>query len=136
MALLTLLCKRIVNPLGFLLLLLLRGVRKGSLNQTSRGENIKKLLTLALLAGSLAIAAPAAEAKTAANSAPAADPQIRVQIGGRQNNRRLRHNRMVVRTITRIVGRGRNRFRETVRITRFANGRKTERVIRRERINW
>jgi hypothetical protein len=92
---------------------------------------MKKLLTLALLAGSIAIGAFAAEAKTAVNSAP--DPQIRVQIGGRQNNRRVR--RTTVRTITRVIGRGRNRFRETVRITTFPNGRTTEQVIRRDRFN-
>ena len=97
---------------------------------------MKKLLTLALLAGSIAIAAPAAEAKTSAKSAPAADPQIRVQIGGRQNDRRYRNRRVVVRTETRVFGRGRNRFRETIRVTRWPNGRVTRQVVSRQRINW
>ena len=96
---------------------------------------MKKLLTLALLAGSIAIAAPAAEAKSI-NAASAADPQIRVQIGGRQNDRRFRNRRVVVRTITRTVGYGRNRFRETIRVTRLPNGRVTQQVISRHRVNW
>ncbi|MEP6945168.1 MAG: hypothetical protein ABJA02_04565 [Acidobacteriota bacterium] len=97
---------------------------------------MKKILTLALLAGSIVIAVPAVEAKPAATSTSAADPQIRLQIGGRRNNRHMRNRRVVVSTITRVIGRGRNRFRETVRITRWPNGRTTEQVIRRERVRW
>jgi hypothetical protein len=101
---------------------------------------MKKLLTLALMAGSIAVAAPAAEAKTSSGAASFGDPQIRVQIGDRRNDRRyqrhFRNRRIVVSTYTRVIGRGRNRFRETVRITRLPNGRTTQQVIRRERINW
>lgn len=85
----------------------------------------------ALMLGSAAIAVPAAEAKSS-SAAMASDPQIRVQIG--RGNRRWRNR--VVRTSTtyRIVGYGRNRFRETIRVTRYPNGRVVTQVIRRERI--
>lgn len=97
---------------------------------------MKKLLTLALLAGSIAIAAPAAQAKTAGGSAYFTDPQIRVQVGDRRDYRRFRNRRVVVRTYTRVTGYGRNRFRETVRVVRLPNGRITQQVIRRQRVNW
>jgi len=92
---------------------------------------MKKLLLSASLLGSLAIIAPAAaEAKTTSNAVEA--PQIRVQIGNR--GRRYRSVRTV--TTTRIVGFGRNRYRETVRVTYLPNGRTITRVIARQRLGW
>lgn len=96
---------------------------------------MKKIIALSLLVGSMSFAIPAAEAKTAPTSVNASDPQIRVQIGP-QRNRRWRNNRRVyVTTTTRIVGWGRNRFREVVRVTHYPNGRVTSQVISRTRIN-
>ena len=56
----------------------------------------------------------------------------RVQIGDR--GRRYRSVRTV--TTTRIVGFGRNRYRETVRVTYLPNGRTITRVIARQRVGW
>jgi len=98
---------------------------------------MKKIIGLSLIVGSLAFAVPAAEAKIGTASANAADPQIRVQIGP-QRNRRWRNNRVYVTTTTRIVGFGRNRFREVIRVTHYPNGRVSTQVISRTRIgrNW
>jgi hypothetical protein len=77
--------------------------------------------------------APAAEAKTTPSAIDA--PQIRVQIG--RNRNRFRRARTVVST--RIIGFGRNRYRETIRTTYLPNGRVITKVISRERIgggNW
>lgn len=83
--------------------------------------------------GSFVFIVPAAEAKTAPTAVTAADPQIRVRIGP-QRNRRRNFRRTYVTTTTRIVGYGRNRFREVVRVTHFANGRVSTQVISRTRI--
>lgn len=85
---------------------------------------LKKLLALSLLLGSVVIFAPSAEAK----SASVGEPQIQIQIG-RNRNRRAR-----LRTIVRTVRRGRALFRETYRVTYFANGRTETRLISRVRI--
>ena len=74
------------------------------------------------------IAIPSAEAKTTAVTA-AAGPQIKVQIGGRQRNRRIR-----TVTRTRIVRTGYGTFREVYRITYLPNGRTRTTVISRTRI--
>ncbi|MEO6656051.1 MAG: hypothetical protein ABIO36_08205 [Pyrinomonadaceae bacterium] len=92
---------------------------------------MKKILILALIIGTVSILAPAAaEAKT--TSSVSADPQIRVRIGP-QRNRRI-NRRVRTTTFTRIVGSGRNRFRETVRVTYLPNGRTLTQVINRVRI--
>jgi hypothetical protein len=92
---------------------------------------MKKLILSAALLGSIAIAVPAAEVKT--NSATSMDaPQIRLQIG--RNRRNFRRTRVV--TSTRIVGSGRNRYRETIQTTYHPNGRVVVRVLSRERIGW
>jgi len=92
---------------------------------------MKKFLALTLLLGASIVFVPSIEAKT--NSAAAlnnsADPQIRVQIGGRQRNRRTR-----VVTRTRIVRSGRLTYRETYRITYLPNGRTRTQVISRTRV--
>jgi len=74
------------------------------------------------------IAIPSVEAKTAAVTA-AAGPQIRVQIGGRQRNRRVR-----TVTRTRIVRTRYGTFREVYRIAYLPNGRTRTTVISRTRI--
>jgi hypothetical protein len=92
---------------------------------------MKKLLLSASLLGAIAIIAPAAaEAKTTSNAVDA--PQIRVQIGNRNRGRRYRAVRTT--TTTRIVGFGRNRYRETIRVTYLPNGRTITRVISRQRV--
>jgi 3-dehydroquinate dehydratase len=93
---------------------------------------MKKLLLSATLLSSLAIMAPAAEAKTTALAVEA--PQIRVQIGNNRNRNRFRRVRVV--TSTRIVGFGRNRYREVIRTTYLPNGRTRTQVISRQRIGW
>jgi hypothetical protein len=92
---------------------------------------MQKLLITALLASVAVVVPVTAEAKTAPATVEA--PQVRVQIG--RNNRRY-NRRVRTRTYTRIVGFGRNRFRETVRVTYLPNGRTITQVIRRQRLSW
>ena len=92
---------------------------------------MKKLLITALLGSVAAVIPVSAEAKS--GPASVETTQIRVQIG--RNSRRYSR-RVRTRTYTRIVGFGRNRFRETVRVTYLPNGRTISRVIRRQRIGW
>jgi hypothetical protein len=99
--------------------------------RTNQEAIMKKLILSAALLGSIAIAVPAAEARTSSTASVDA-PQIRVQIG--RNRRNFRRTRVV--TSTRIVGFGRNRYRETIQTTYHANGRVTVRVISRQRIGW
>ena len=94
---------------------------------------MKKLLLSASLLGSLVIIAPAAEAKASANAV--SSPQIRVQIGNNRN-RRNRFRRVRVVTTTRIVGFGRNRYREVIQTKYLPNGRIETRVLSRQRIGW
>ena len=95
---------------------------------------MKKSLLFALILGTLALGVPAVEAKTKATSAPAAvDPQIRVQIGRNRNPYRYRRANRSYLT-TRIVRIGRNRYRETVRVTYLWNGRTRTQLISRTRI--
>jgi hypothetical protein len=94
---------------------------------------MKKSLLIALILGTLAFVVPSVEAKTAGAPAAAA-PQIRIQIG--RNRNRNRYGRVWVTTTTRIVGFGRNRYRETIRVTHYPNGRTVTQVIRRERVRW
>ena len=95
---------------------------------------MKKLIVSAMLLASVAVVAPmTAEAKTA--DAGISALEIIVQPGYRGNRRFGR--RPYVRTYTRIVGFGRNRFRETVRVRYLPNGRTVTQVIRRQRIgSW
>jgi microcystin degradation protein MlrC len=89
---------------------------------------MRKLLVLSLMLVASVIAIPSVEAKTTAVTA-AAGPQIRVQIGGRQRNRRVR-----TVTRTRIVRTRYGTFREVYRITYLPNGRTQTTVISRTRI--
>ena len=97
---------------------------------------MKKLLLLTLMFGTMAFVVPSVEAKTATN-AITADPQIRVRVGNNRN-RRYYNRRVRVVTRTRITRIGRYRYRETIRVTYFPNGRTRTRVISRVRIgrNW
>ena len=95
---------------------------------------MKKLLLSASLFAVVGVVAPAAaEAKsTPANSVET--PQVRYQTWNNRRNR-VRRGARVVAT-TRIVGYGRNRYRETVRITYLPNGRTITKVISRQRVGW
>jgi hypothetical protein len=95
---------------------------------------MKKLLISSLIFGSLAVVVPSASAAPT-DASVSADPQIRVQIGNQRGRRNIRR---TTRTYTRIVGYGRNRVRETVRVTYLPNGRTRTTVISRTRIgrNW
>jgi hypothetical protein len=92
---------------------------------------MKKLLGIVLTLTSISFVGSSADAKT---SAPAAG-QVRIQVGqgqrrrGRWNNRRAR-----VVTQTRIVQRGRHRFRETYQVIYRPNGMTESRLISRVRI--
>jgi hypothetical protein len=96
---------------------------------------MKKFITLSLLLSSIAFGASSAQAE--ANTvneltANTAAPQVRIQIGqNRRNNRRVR--RTV--TQTRIVRIGRQRIRETYRVTYLPNGRTRTQVISRVRVS-
>jgi hypothetical protein len=91
---------------------------------------MKKLLLSTALLTSMAVIPVAASTRTSTATA-LESPQIRLQIG---RNRRFRRVRVV--TTTRIVGFGRNRYRETIRTTYHPNGLVTTRVISREQIGW
>src|SRR5436305_4991216 len=95
---------------------------------------MKKLLTLALISGSLALAVPAIEASTPASSASAGDPQIRVQIGRNRNSNWRRNRSRRTAVTTRVTQVGRLRYRETIRTTYLPNGGTRTVVIRRERL--
>jgi hypothetical protein len=83
--------------------------------------------------GTMAFVVPSVQAKTGPATVTAdPDPQIRVQIGGRNRRRAYRRARVVTRT--RVVGYGRNRYRETIRVTYLPNGRTRTTVIRRQRV--
>ena len=98
---------------------------------------MKKLLILTLMFGTMAFVVPSVDARTATN-AVTADPQVRVQIGNSRYRRRWNNRRARVVTTTRITRVGRYRYRETIRVTYFPNGRTRTQVIRRVRIgrNW
>jgi len=94
---------------------------------------MKKFLVFALMFGTLAVVVPSVEAKTAAE--PSATSNAAQDWRYRNRNRRI-NNRRVRRTVTTTRTRwvGRQRFRETVRITYLPNGRTRTQVIRRVRI--
>ena len=94
---------------------------------------MKKTLISFLILGTLAIVAPAAEAKATA-TALSADPQIRVQIGNNRRYNRRYNRRTRVVTSTRTTWSGGVRYRETIRTTYFANGRTRTVVVNRVRL--
>jgi hypothetical protein len=89
---------------------------------------MRKVLIFALMIGSVAVFAPAAEARTA--SAGVSVTESAQLWSGRQP--RYRRTRSVIRT--RIVRVGYRRYRETLRVTYYRNGRVRTQVIRRVRI--
>jgi hypothetical protein len=100
---------------------------------------MKKLLALALSVVSIGFAAvpantEAAESSTAAITANAVEPQIRITIGRNRNRNRNRNRRARVVTQTRVVRYGRYWYRETIQIKYLPNGRTETRVISRVRI--
>lgn len=92
---------------------------------------MKKILALTLLLGASVVFVPSIEAKTGKTLAlnNSADPQIRVQLGGRQRYRRAR-----VVTRTRIVRVGFRTYREVVQYRYRPNGTVTTRVLSRTRV--
>lgn len=105
---------------------------------------MRKLLVLGLIFGSTLFSLGSGEARAAAaTSVETVEPQIRVQVGP-QRNRRVRQQRPQPRprmqrgvrsyTTTRIVFIGRQRYRETIRVTQLPNGRSRVQVINRVRI--
>ena len=94
---------------------------------------MKKLLSLSLMLGAMAFAMPSpTEAKTV-NAAVSA-PQIHVQIGRNNRNRRWnkRGNRVV--TTTRVRRTGFRTYRETIRTTYLPNGGTRTVVVDRVRV--
>jgi hypothetical protein len=99
---------------------------------------MKRLLALTLSLASIGFVASSAEAKAAGTSKSSAAtvavaPQVRIQLGGRRNNRRF-NRRVRTVTQTRLVRYGRQVFRETYQITYLPNGRTRVRVINRVRV--
>ena len=92
---------------------------------------MRKLFIFALMLGSIGLAAPAAEAKTAATASVGSATEA-PQVWRRQQRNRNRYRRVV--TTTRIRRVGPFRYRETLRITYLPNGRTRTQVIRRTRI--
>lgn len=91
---------------------------------------MKKILSLSLLAASIGIMSFSAEAKTNEPlSLTKGSASTEYSVQPRRWNRRPR-----VTTRTRIIRRGYATYRETYRITWYANGRTTTRLISRVRI--
>lgn len=91
---------------------------------------MKKLLTLAMIAGSIGFSSVAAEAKTSEANVLTANTVQTMQ------TTRIRPNGRIVRTVTRTrrVRVGRRVYRETYQTRYQPNGRITTRVISRVRI--
>lgn len=102
------------------------------------GENMKKILALALSLASLGFVASSAEAKTrGASVSPAVTIATNAAQGQWRNrdrwNRRNNH-RVRVSTQTRLVRYGRQVFRETYQVRYLPNGRTQVRLISRVRV--
>ena len=99
---------------------------------------MKKLLTLSLLFGSIAIFGMAAEAKAPENLRTSVEanalPHDRWQRNRIIQNRRWNNRGVRIVNRTQIVRIGRQRFRETIQIRYLPNGRTQTRVISRVRI--
>lgn len=90
---------------------------------------MKKLFILSILLATVAVMAPSVEAK----SPGAISLQERIAYLGPPVQRYQRRGRRVV-TRTRITRVGRYRYRETIRVTYFPNGRTRTQVISRVRL--
>ena len=98
---------------------------------------MKKFLVFSAMLGAMAFAVPSVEAKAAATTAASAEQtRIITRTQPRRNRWNNRWNNRRPRTVitTRITRMGRNRFRETVRVTYLPNGRTRTQVIRRVRL--
>lgn len=99
---------------------------------------MKRTLIFALIFGTAVIALPAVEAKaeTGATAVNVEQDWRYEQRRGRSRGRGRGNSYGRTRTYitTRIVRRGWARYRETIRVTRYPNGRTRIRVIRRVRI--
>ena len=91
---------------------------------------MKKLLALAMIAGSIGFSSISAEARTSEAKVLTANTVQTMQ------TTRIRRNGRIVRTVTRTrnVRVGRQRYRETYRITYLPNGRTRTQIISRIRI--
>ena len=91
---------------------------------------MKKLITTAVLALSFGILVPVTKANAVADKAisPASGEMAMQRWGQRRWGRRSTY------VTTRIVRIGFRRYRETIRVTRWPNGRTQSRVISRVRI--
>jgi hypothetical protein len=93
---------------------------------------MKRTLVFALIFGTAVIALPAVEAKAETGvTAVNIEQDYRYQRRGRGNAYGRRTRTYIT---TRIVRRGWARYRETIRVTRYPNGRTRTQVIRRIRI--
>lgn len=92
---------------------------------------MKRTIIFALIFGTAVIALPAVEAKAETGvTAVHVEQDWRYQRRGRGNA----YGRPRTYITTRIVRRGWARYRETIRVTRWPNGRTRSQVIRRVRI--
>lgn len=92
---------------------------------------MKKLFVISMILGAIAVTAPISQAKTTnveTSVASSAQPGRRWNQPGRWN----RPNRVVYRTRIRYIGG--YRYRETIKITYFRNGRVRTQVVSRVRV--
>ena len=96
---------------------------------------MKKLLIITLIAGTLVLAAPPAEARTAGLTESGFSVAANAEQPGRRWRRGRRWNRRPYTVVrTRTVWRWGRRYRETYRITYLPNGRTRTTIIRRVRV--
>jgi len=95
---------------------------------------MKKAIVLSLMLGGSILALPSVEANAATPSVNAGEPQIVIQTGRRNRDRRWNNRRTRTVTRTRISFVGGRRVRETIRTTYLPNGGTRTQVIRRVRL--
>lgn len=97
---------------------------------------MKKLLIISLILGTAIVFTPAVQANTTSSAAFVETEQSwrGEQRRGRGYNRRYNNRRISTYTTTRIVRSWGRLYRETIRVTRYPNGRTRTQVIRRVRI--
>lgn len=101
---------------------------------------MKKFLTLTMLLGSIAFAAPSAEAKTVESQSRSVEINAASQDRWERNDRYERdrrynnRDRVRIETRTRIIRIGRQRYRETLQIRYLPNGRTQTRIVSRARL--
>lgn len=95
---------------------------------------MKKTLIIALMFGTALVFVPAVEAKAASTAGVTVAEQFWEGQPRRGRNRRVNRGRTRSYVTTRIVRRWFRTYRETIRVTRYPNGRTRTQVIRRVRI--